>query len=218
MKKTIYVVLATVLVLSLVFMVPTLAAPGGTGSSTAANKVVAVGSEVEVMRAVPNEDEIKLFSVTGKFSNPKDLLIQLTAETGLYTKVKGKGDEVYSIAKAAVVAWVEIDGNVVPVCGDTGGEVTLDLRALGIKALFDTSLTEVEEYVELFIKTKSANGFNWVAMNVGDYDEEPYGEYDIEVWAKLKVFKGTDADAAALVGGRTLVVEPIKVAQGTTEM
>jgi hypothetical protein len=199
-------------------MVPTLAAPGGTGSSTAANKVVAIGSELELMRDAPGVSlEQTLLSVTGKFSDPKDLLIQLTAETALLTKVKGGGaTKDTSIAKAAIVAWVEIDGNVVPVCGATGGEVTLDLRAFGIETLFDEAI----EYVEIFIKTKSAHGFNWVAMNVGDYDESynGMGTYDIEVIGLLKVAEHGVADAAALVGARTLVVEPIKVAQGTTVM
>ncbi len=208
MKKIIALAVAVALVASFVLALPGLALPGGTGTSGAANKVVAVGSTVD--RFNTETQPVTLAQVTGKFSNPTDLMIQFTAESALFTKIKvtgGTNDA--DVAKAKVVVWVEIDGNAVPVAGTSDdGKVVFDNREFGI----NTSALDSGQFIELFIRTRSAHAFNWVALNVGS------GTHTIVVKAELTIEKSAQGAAEAGVGKRVLIVEPTKMATGTIEL
>jgi len=230
MKKWIAIVVATVLVMSLVFALPTFAGPGGDSSSTAANKIVAQGSTLQVYEEADKTD-IRLCGVTGKFSDPTDLMIQFSAETALYTEVKAKGKDVVSgevidEASAKLEVWVTIDGTTVPVTNVSqreelpNGPVVFDYRLFGIETNIIAAWEEgdlVEEFIRLWIETRSAHTFNWVALNIGEYNDVGNdGIYEIEVWAEIDVETGAAENPSyAAVGPRVLIVEPCKMATGS---
>ena len=65
----------------------------------------------------------------------------------------------------------------------------------------------VGDAISLFQKTRSANAFNWGALNVGN------GIHTLVVKAQLDAsVTGVGTFAQAAVGKRTLVVEPAKLA------
>ena len=83
-----------------------------------ADKVMAVASDVEVMQSQSligsSSAEVTLLHGTMRTSTPADLMISVTAETGLYTAVTTVFTN-ESEARAKVLVWVEIDGLRVPV-------------------------------------------------------------------------------------------------------
>jgi hypothetical protein len=62
------------------------------------------------------------------------------------------------------------------------------------------------QILDLFIKSRQANAFNWVTFNVGS------GTHTIEVKAQLDVLVAGTGEARAAVGKRTLIVSPEKLA------
>ncbi|WP_435364665.1 hypothetical protein [Haloarchaeobius sp. DYHT-AS-18] len=185
----------------------------GTGtvgaSHSPADKVSAVGSTLELMESTKSNGgessagaEVTLLSGTMKTSSPTDLILQATVESGLYTDIKTKGND-ESWANAGVQCWVEIDGAEVPVTSGSSGKVVFNNREFGMK----TSNFENEEaMIELFLRTRSSNAFNWLTLDVGS------GEHTIELKADIDVYANGKGSAKALVGPRTLVVEPTKMA------
>lgn len=192
-----------------------LLALGGLGSGSAAaengaNKVFAAEQDLKRASATfakngtSNADEITLASGSFKTSDKSDLIIQATAEVGLYTDVKTKGND-ESTAKAGVTCWVELDGqpvswNVANPLGD--GKVVFDNREFGLKT---SNFDDEDAMIELFIKTRSAHGFNWYTADVGS------DTHTIELKATIDEFVEGSGDAEALVGPRTLIVEPVNM-------
>jgi hypothetical protein len=167
---------------------------------------------------------------TMKTSSPTDLVISVTAESALWTNVKaGLSEDSEAFAQAKV--YVVIDGDlstpdvpdvlpggfIVPVSTDEGvtadtGKVVFNDRTFRIKTNFDalTVGCTTTACIELYLRTRSANAFNWITLNVGS------GIHTIEVFADLTVSATGTADAAVLVGKRTLVVHPEKLASDAT--
>ena len=99
----------------------------------------------------------------------------------------------------------------------------------GIKAFDNQDLAhkhEIEYFIRLMMKTRNAQAFNWYALNMGDLATDPNyvaaddGLYHIylkgELDAKRHNLTGFGADyAAAAVGKRTLIIEPVKFPTGT---
>lgn len=208
----------------------------GLGPATAthqpADKVAVAASTLEVMhsQATPGQTEetVELLSSRLRTSSPTDLLLSVSAECALWTNVATIGnDDAESIGRVEV--WITIDGTIVPVSAsepagspsaidpaDQGsrGRVVFCNRATRLKTenFNDDSSDDV---IRLFNRTRSANAFNWAALNVGS------GVHEIKVLARL-VTKlagdGSPADqlAKAAVGKRTLVIEPAKLANDAT--
>ncbi|MGH9998962.1 MAG: hypothetical protein ACRD90_03760, partial [Nitrosopumilaceae archaeon] len=65
-------------------------------------------------------------------------------------------------------------------------------------------------FFDAYLRTKSTHGFNWVALNVGS------GVHTVEVKAMLTSAVIGDGDASVMVGKRTLIVEPVKLANDVT--
>jgi hypothetical protein len=187
-----------------------LAAPGlaGTGSSNAANKAAAAGSEVEFLSV--GEPGITILQTSIKTSPPQDLLFSVTLECALWTNVVTLGNEV-SEARARVRAWVEIDGAPVPVGAD---DVTETGKVVFCDRLHRQSVMDLDDEnarIEQYLATRTANAFNWALPDVGG------GVHLIEVKAEVVTeTSGGDAFAEAGIGHRTLIVEPIHMAQGAT--
>ena len=199
--------------------------------------------------------QVVLAVAKAKFSSPTDLRLSVTSECALWTNTATTGDD-DSESKARVEVWVTIDNNVVPVShlpgqdsstNTTGddpdqqaarGRVVFCNRAARMKTeqiesggvLADEAADREDDIrIRSYNRTRSANGFNWGAMDVGaNYDVPNYpvgtnnGVVEIKVHARL-VANISDSDttdnnsvdspaALAAIGKRTLYVEPVKMA------
>jgi hypothetical protein len=192
-----------------------------------ANKYAAAGSDIDQVN-----DATAVLSETMKVSSPFDLVLSATAECSILTDLTtGDGPNPASDSAQAygsVRLWVEIDGNRVPVATDDTavdnddansdqadpsdiGEVTFCNRSYAREVADRENDGQDEEHD--FIQTRTANGFNWVATDVGfDYDEQLPGQSNnivkIELWADFDETAMGRAFADAYVGTRTLIAEP----------
>jgi hypothetical protein len=185
---------------------------------------------------------VTLFDSVFKTSTPTDLLINVSAECGLYTAVSGKGggsgSTSSSSATGIVTIWLELDGNPVATTltgstpagsfGDpnaspptTGnGPVVFCNRALTM----NTANLGLDQLISLFMNTRSANAFQWFSLNVGN------GNHELQVKATLEAdtaSSGTNGGsgstldpvtpaASALIGQRTLTITPVHLANSAT--
>jgi len=182
-----------------------------------ADKVEAAASNVEVMQAQSgigsSASEVELLRGTLRTSSPTDLMISVTAETGLYTAVTTIGTN-ESEARARVLVWVEIDGTRVPVTFDSNGDGVFndpdDGRVVFNNRDFGLASVNLLAILTAFERTRSANAFNWVALNLGA------GVHSIVVKGRLETTTLSAANSAAAVGKRTMVAEPAKLANDVT--
>jgi hypothetical protein len=175
-----------------------------TATHTPADKMAAAGASIDI--GEPGET-LDLLTGTIKSSSPSDLVISLTLECSILTQVQTVGND-FSEATARIVAWVEIDGVPVGVnSGDDGRVVFCDRVHQQETSLFDDENATIRSYLD----TRTANAFNWIALNVGN------GVHSVV--ARAELITETDDDLAladAVVGKRTLVVEPTKLANDVT--
>lgn len=182
-----------------------------TATHSPANKIAVASSTLEVMSsgitAGSESSTVTLMTASLRTSVPTDLLFRVTAECALWTDVTNVGNS-SSQSIATVKVWIEVDGSRVPVSsGDAGeerGKVVFcnrDFRTV-IADLDDEDAT-----FQYFLRTRAANAFEWIKLNVGR------GAHAIVVKAQLdvEVPQGTGM-AKAAVGKRTLVVQPEKLA------
>jgi hypothetical protein len=186
---------------------------------TPANKVVASASHTEVV--APGEN-VTLMKATMKTSKPTDLLIQTAAECTILTGLVTNNDNNSAIAHSAVHVWVEFDGKVVPLqststppqdpADQPAGDKKID-GATFCDREYSRTVTDQEDPADGidqeddYIRTKSAHAFNWIRMNTGS------GDHTIEVKADLtSETSGDNATTEAIIGNRTLIVEPTKMA------
>jgi hypothetical protein len=230
---------------------------GAGAAGTPANKVWVDGAKLDVMTAgltapgSESKDEVVLAKGQIRFSNPTDLRISATAECALWTNTATTGND-DSEAKARVEMWVTLDGKTVPVSAEDtaadpktplfdpadqgpGGHVVFCNRANRMKTEgFDDNAATSDLLIRSYNRSRSANGFNWGALNVGvsqadgGYDDPLNGKnlIDVELHARLSDSltdtktadnNGTDSPyAKAAVGKRTMFVEPVKMAQQAT--
>lgn len=199
-----------------------------------ANKFAAAGSDIdEVSDAEP------ILQERMKISSPFDLVLSASAECSILTLLQ-TGDEGSPTAPqssdtasayGSVRLWVEIDGNRVPVStddlnvddspGDEDqgteadasdiGEVTFCNRAYQRTVTDRENGLDGQDMEQDFIRTRTANAFNWLALDVGFlYDEDYNGNniVDIALMADYDTTTAGDAIARAFVGTRTLIAEP----------
>ena len=200
MKNAPIKLLATVAAVALAALV---AAPALSQDAEAthspANKVSAIGSTIEV--AAPGET-LTILAGSMKTSSPTDLILSVSLECSILTQVTTVGNDDQQ-AFGRVEVWVEIDGQPVGVTdGDDGRVVFCDRVHRQTTSLFDDEDATIESYLE----TRTANAFNWVALNTGS------GEHLIEVKAHFTEEATDEAIAKAVVGKRTFVAEPTKLA------
>jgi len=143
-----------------------------------------------------------------KTSSVGDLLIGVSMECALWTRTstkstKGSTTATTSSSRAAVNVTVKVDGNeAVP------GQVVYCDREQIVSLTFSSLTVDVTDSItlDLFLKTKNANHFNFYSPNLGT------GVHYVEVFAdSIMNSDATDplisADTRAVVGKRTLVVE-----------
>lgn len=180
-----------------------IASQSATAGHEPADKVSASGSDVLVTN--PGED-ITLVSERMRTSTTADLVLQFTAECSIATDLTTVGNDSAS-AEGKVLVWVEIDGVPVPVAGADDGRVTLCNQA---NRRDTTNFDDEDATIHTHLLTAQANGFNWLALNVGN------GIHTVEVKATLTETATNNATADAAVGKRTLVVEPTHAANDET--
>jgi hypothetical protein len=183
-----------------------------------ANKVAASGSSVEQVNA---DSDTLLLSETVKINNPTDLILGVTAECAIVTQVTNGANGTTQRAFGEVKIYVTIDGVPVPVAEDDAdeGKVVFCNRAQE-QQWTDSSAPVVGnddsgDQLRQYLSSRNANGFNWMALNVGtEYPGTPAGSniHEIEVWAEWTVNATAQGLATAAVGNRTLILEPVKAA------
>ena len=195
------------------------------GSHEPADKASAAASDIDTI----GDTEETILSQTMRVSSTSDLILQSTAECSILTSLLTPGDPnpgaTHSTgAFGQVESWIEIDGTRVPVATDDegDGEVVFCNRAYARTVTDGEDPQDGIDEEDDFIRTRAANGFNWMAFDVGkNYDDD--GDNVVEIVQKARYTKNPqecatrEADDAlttygetcadAFVGSRTLIVE-----------
>lgn len=180
-----------------------------------ANKIAVSGAsfkEIETpLTSGSYSAEVELLRAYIKTADPTDLIIEVNAECALMTDVvvTGNGD---SEAIGSVRVWVTLDGVTIPVSADDRNEVG---RVVFCDRAFRMAIQDLDDEDAVFrqyLKTRSANSFTWVTLDVG-HDPNPH---EIVVWAQLKAEVNGMGEAKAGVGKRTLIVEPVMLSNDAT--
>lgn len=193
-----------------------LAAEGGGG--TPANKAVAAGSTMEV---ISPQETVTLLSATLKTSKPTDLLMSVSLECSLFTRLLTDNDNPSSTSQASVVAWLEVDGAIVPIesasappqdgstppAGSEEDKVTFCDREYHRTVTDQENPADGIDREDDYIRTKSSHAFNWVKLNAGS------GLHTVVLKAEILADStAAESFAEAVVGNRTLIIEPTKMA------
>ena len=158
-----------------------------------------------------------------KISSPYDLILQLTSECSIITELTtgGTGADDFSEASGSIRMYITLDGRRVPIStADTDpqtpgtqtddGEATFCNRTYGRTVRDTENDGNVDEEAD-YIRTKNANAFNWLALDVGsNYDNPANGNniIDVVVHAEYETSEQGRALADAFVGRRSLIMEP----------
>jgi hypothetical protein len=198
-KKLIAISLAVVLVLTL----------GATaifagGDQIPSAKAAFVSDDVYGM-TVDKEDTgwITILTAKIKTGDPKDLIIDVSAECSLVTNAKLSGT-LGSEAIATILVRVMVDG----VEADPG-VVTFNNRVLKVEGDLThhyggLPLDIDDHWFEIFLSTKSANAFNFCAEDVGS------GVHTVVVQAMThKEEKGLKGTANAYIGNVSAVIDEV---------
>jgi hypothetical protein len=180
-------------------------------SNLPADKMTVTASDTSVQGPGTS---VPIMTAQVKTSNPADLLLQVTAECTILSSISNAGTQTSSYS-SLVRIWVEVDDKPVPVVpnatasgansgsgGRDDGKVVFCNRKFTRSTTFDSNNESIKD-VET---TEQANGFNWVALNVGS------GVHKIVVRAEFADTAATmtapDTSAHGVVDKRTLIVEP----------
>ena len=180
-----------------------------------ANKMAVSASGIEFLRnttaPAANEGPRVILEGALKTSKPTDLVFQVTLECSLWTALAVVGNDAPSQATGRVKVWVTFDSPD-PAAGVVGlgptdtrdpGKIVFCDRTHGMTMSgFDDD--EDDHRVDTFLKTRTANAFNWILINAGS------GVHTVRVWAELDVSVDEGQGfVEAGVGKRTLVIEPV---------
>lgn len=207
-----------------------------TATHQPADKVVARGGTVEEVgtsdTAIPGEpitEETVLLSTEFKTSSPTDLMIHVTLECSIITDVTTQGGPPPTEggprmstgeAEGRIRVWAEFDGKVVPINSTSENPQPHDDDNIGTdidKVTFcnrahKQDLTDAEDpqdgtdTLRTYLRTKSANAFNWIRLNTGN------GIHNLTIKADFVPGTITPGSAASgFVGNRMVIVEPTKM-------
>ena len=224
MKKLIPIVMAVALVLALGTGIAVANNDGQGHPSAKATAQIAVLNVLSEAQTASDDDPdwdaqldwtlaTNILTQTIKTPNQKDLLIDVSLQSGLYTEtnVKSKGgNKDTSAAVAAVLLRVEVDDAVA-----YPGMIIFNARAQVLSATLQGILADgvVDDYEEigLIIGTLSVNSFNFI---VADLDA---GVHTVEVSALLVTFAASQAGSAkakAVIGLGSVTIEEVRMIQG----
>ncbi len=212
----------TSIVVALLLLGLPIAAPQLAGTDAAedqnhkpANKAGVASSTIEFMSAstAGTANSAFLDTILGvdmRTSNPQDLVLQVTLECALWTTVKTMGNDV-SESTARVTVWIEMDGEPVHVSSDGDGED--DGKVVFCDRTHQQMVTDLDNEdanITQFLRTRTANAFNWVVIDAGN------GIHEFAVHAELETDAVEGEFAQAAIGKRTLVIEPIHLPNDAT--
>ena len=142
-------------------------------------------------------------------------------ECSILTSLITNNDNHSASAASGVRAWLTLDGKVVPIQDtsappqDPTGNGNGNAAADGVNFCdreYARSVTDQENPLDGvdqesdYIKTKSAHSFSWVRLNAGS------GVHTVALVAQFNSSQSASAQAQAIVGNRTLIIEPTKLA------
>lgn len=209
--------MAVLLACTMIMLVTT---PSADAGHEPAQKVAAAGSDVDEVG-----DSTPVLSETVRVSSTQDLVLQLTAECSILTALTTNNDTPTSTAFGSVRMRIEIDGTPVAVATDETtaseddadddddqiGEVTFCNRTYSRTVTDEEEPEDGIDEEDDFIRTRTANAFNWLALDIGfNYDDPANGNNIVEivVFADYDTDEMGEAVAEAFVGSRTLIAEP----------
>ena len=200
----------------------------------AADKASAAASDIDTL----GDSEEVVLEQNMKVSSTSDLILQTSAECSILTSLMTEGgpdaESETDGAFGQVEMWITIDGERVPVATDDAGN---DGEVVFCNRAYQRTVTDNEDPLDGldseddFIRTRNANGFNWMAFDVGtEYDKPgiPAGDSNNNVQLQLHArytkqpeecptrqaddavgepYTLTCADA--FVGSRTMIVEAV---------
>ncbi len=224
MKKMISVLLA-VLVVAMVSATGVFAQ--GDQNPNASAKATAQIAELKVLcesQVISDEDAdwdadldwnlaTNILTQTIKTANDKDLFIDASLLSGLYTEtnVKSKGgNKDTSAAAAAVLLKVEVDG-VAAFPGWIVYNGRVQVLSATLQGILEDGVVVGYEEIGLIIGTLSANSFNFI---VADLDS---GMHTVEVSALLVTFAASQAGSAkavAVIGLGSVTIEEVRMVKG----
>jgi len=180
------------------------------GGGTPADKVTAAGKNETVEQP---SGSATILTATMNTSKPTDLILTVSAECSILTTVTNMGSSTSS-AEGQVKLYVTVDNAIVPVQSISdapqntppgGGDVD--------KTVFCERLHQVEfmpttttDRISQYESTKNADAFTWLRQNVGA------GSHTIKVIAEFSTNVVGSGTAEAIIGNRTLVIDPVKMA------
>jgi hypothetical protein len=189
---------------------------------TPADKVVASGSKMVVVGPAVG---VPILTATLKTSKPTDLILNVNMECSIFTRlVTGGMSPDTAQATGDIRAWIEIDGVTVPINsmssppqnpplpGDPATDSVTFCNRTYSRTVSDLEGDANTDLEDDFIDTKSANSFTWLRLNLGNLPSP----HRIVVMATLTESATPDATAEAVIGNRSLIVEPAKLANDAT--
>lgn len=164
-----------------------------------ADKVTVTGDKPDIVS--PGTNVTLLGPVQMRTSTPEDLVFHVSAECSILNHIENVGNNT-ATSQGQVRVWVEVDGQPVGVVpGHQGasddGKVVFCNRTYSRTT---SGFTE-QETISDYLNTREANAFNWSSLNTGN------GIHTIVVKGDLTA-TATNGTAQAVVGNRTLVVDP----------
>jgi hypothetical protein len=193
-------------------LVTALVANGAAGATTnyPADKMTVAASGLDT--AAPNQT-IPILKAAMRTSTVEDLVFSLSAECGIYTAVTVTGtDNQSAFGQIKMMVTIDNPNNTAPDAAHIVRVSPDDTNDPGRVVFCNrnhqaTSTFLANESYGSFIRTRDANAFNWLAPNVGN------GIHTITVWAQYQTTNTASGTAEAVVGKRSLVVQPTTQAQ-----
>lgn len=201
-----------------------------TSSAQPADKAVAAGSTIQDLQ--PSSSGTPILTATLKTSKPEDLLLDVSLECSIITDVTAQGSPTPGStstgeASGAIRVWLTLDSpsNIIPIqdassppqnpgpFGNDSDKVTFCDRDHQVSVTDAENAPDGTDTLHEYLRTKSANAFNWVRLNTGS------GTHTVTLWAEFdspshdSLAANTDGSTSTgFVGNRTLVIEPTKLA------
>jgi hypothetical protein len=185
-----------------------------TATHEPADKTAATASSVDEVN-----DTVTLLEETMRVSSTSDLILSTTAECSILTALQTVGGQNKATeqdgAFGQVELWIKIDNKVVPVSGSSAGEgdngeVVFCNRAYqrtvtdneqnedGLPAGNAGGVRDGIDTEDDFIRTRTANGFNWMAFDVGKvYDADGDNKVTIKLLGRFTKQAEEDGVASA---------------------
>ena len=199
-----------------------------TATHSPADKVAASGKTITALEpateVVAGTDANNILTATLRTSSPSDLVLSVTLECSLITTVSVAGGASPSIgsSEGRIRVWIVVDDTyIVPINDSTGSthghaagtdidKVTFCNRAHQVTVTDAENSPDGVDQQEHYLRTKDANAFNWIALNLGN------GIHTIEVRADFTATNTNGSTSQGFIGNRSLVVTPSKLANDAT--